>query len=165
MKNLLLLTVILSFFTTVGYAQSDEARKKIESARIALITERLDLSPEQAERFWPVYREFSQKRMGIRNEIRQLAEGRDLSQLSEDEGKELMGKVMRLRENELDLEKEYSNRLLSVISAQQMIYLQRAEDDFRRMLMQRLERQRQEQIRRQEMRKNRQELLQERNNN
>ena len=67
MKKLL---YILFFMTLLGVsAQGPEARKKIEAAKIALITERLDLTPEQAEKFWPIYREFGTKRKEIRRDL------------------------------------------------------------------------------------------------
>ena len=41
--------VLISWWTT---AQNREMMQKIEAAKIALITERLELTPEQAEKFW-----------------------------------------------------------------------------------------------------------------
>ena len=35
-----------------GFGQANEGRESIEAARIALITERLGLTPEQAEKLW-----------------------------------------------------------------------------------------------------------------
>ena len=48
--------------TNCGYITN----RQIEAARIGMITERLGLSPDQAQRFWPMYNEFSQKRQQIR---------------------------------------------------------------------------------------------------
>ena len=63
--SVLLIIGILIFGSTFSQdSTSPEARRKIQAARIALISERLGLTPEQAEKFWPVYREFSQKRQG-----------------------------------------------------------------------------------------------------
>ena len=55
------------FFCLVAFsaaAQDDEdlpqqepkVREKIEAARIAYITDQLALTPEEAEKFWPIYR-------------------------------------------------------------------------------------------------------------
>jgi hypothetical protein len=43
---------------------------------------------------------------------------------------------------ELKVEKDYSDRLLRVISSQQLLGLKKAEDDFREMLLQRIQQQR-----------------------
>ena len=71
MKYIKIIFLIMALAVTLeGFGQSREAMDRIRSARIALITERLGLSPEQAERFWPLYREFNEKRRGIRGEWR-----------------------------------------------------------------------------------------------
>jgi hypothetical protein len=56
-KIYILIIVPLLFLFQLSFGQDRDARQKIESARIALITERLGLTPEQAEKFWPIYNE------------------------------------------------------------------------------------------------------------
>ena len=46
-----------------------DAKAKLEAARIALITERLGLTPEQAQEFWPVYNEYGEQRRQIQNQF------------------------------------------------------------------------------------------------
>ncbi len=162
-SSLMLLLAMVQGFE--GFGQSQEAMAKIQSARIALITERLGLSPNQAERFWPLYREFNEKRRGIRTEMRSAREGVDSKSLSDEQGRELMTKALQMKQRELDLEKEYSQKMLNVISTRQVMSLRKAEDDFRRMLMQRLEQRQRDQERNQRMRQRREEILREQRNN
>lgn len=159
---MLLLAMLLAL---EGYAQSQEAMAKIQSARIALISERLGLTPDQAERFWPLYREFNTKRRGFRTEMRSVREGIDPQSLTDEQGRELMSKALELKQRELDLEKEYSQKMLNVISTQQVMSLRKAEVDFRRMLMRRLEQRQMDQQRNQRMRQRREEILREQRNN
>jgi predicted O-linked N-acetylglucosamine transferase (SPINDLY family) len=42
--------------------QFEQQREKIESQRIAFITQELDLTPAEAQAFWPVYNEYDKKR-------------------------------------------------------------------------------------------------------
>ncbi|HLF34062.1 MAG TPA: hypothetical protein VI583_07485 [Cyclobacteriaceae bacterium] len=132
-------------------AQDNDALNKIESARIALITERLGLTPEQAERFWPVYNEFIQKRKELQQGLKQEREGVDMNNLTEEEGQRLMDMAMDIKQRQLDLEKAYSQRLQHIISAQQVMALRKAEEDFRRMIIERLQERRMQQMRREEM--------------
>lgn len=156
---------IVILLTTVGsFAQSKEAMKRIESARIALITERLELSPTQAEKFWPVYREFNQKRMILRKELRNTRKGVDRSKLSEEESKKLMAKSLDIKQKELNLEKEYTKRFQKVISTQQILRLRNAEKDFQQMLLRRIQNERQKQLQRQQMMQRR-ELMKGQGNN
>jgi len=156
--------LILLFISFGIFAQNKEAMKKIESARIALITERLGLTPDQAEKFWPVYREYNMQRREIREEFRNERQGANLQNMSEEESKQLVQKSMDMKQKELNLEKEYSKRLTEVISTQQLFKLKNAEKDFQQMLLQRIQEQRQMQDQNQKMMQRR-EMMKDRNNN
>lgn len=155
--------LILFFVTSHVFSQSKENMKKIESARIALITERLGLTPEQAEKFWPVYREYNMERREIRQEIREARQGVDLKNLTEEQSKQLMQKSMEMKQKELNLEKKYSKRLNEVITTQQMFKLKNAEQDFQQMLLKRIQQQRMRQNQNQKMMQRR-EMMKDRNN-
>jgi Spy/CpxP family protein refolding chaperone len=130
------------FFTLLSQvimAQGQEAMRKIESARIALITKRLDLTPEQAEKFWPVYNEYTGKRQNLREEYLNARRSINGNTISEEESRMLLEKSLLLKEKQLELDKTYSGRLTGVITSTQLLKLRKAEEDFRKMLMERLE--------------------------
>lgn len=137
MKRLIILTLIL-FTYTRSFSQDQSAREKIEAARIALITERLDLTPEQAEKFWPIYREFSAKQRTIKREFQNLKKNFDPSTASEEESQSILEKGYQIKEKQLDLEKNYSERMQQVVTSRQLMNLKKAEQDFREMLMKRI---------------------------
>lgn len=117
-------------------------REKIEAARIAFITEELQLTPAESEKFWPVYREFVQKRRAIRWELRRLSRNDD----GQKDDQEVIDRQLRIRQQEVDLEKDYSGRLLKVISAQKVRSLPQAERKFRQMILEQIQRRRLERI-------------------
>ncbi|MBX2962832.1 MAG: hypothetical protein KF687_09990 [Cyclobacteriaceae bacterium] len=170
MKKILLI-MVLSITTFTGWSQDEpgtkmdpKAQERIKAARIAFITERLGLTPEEAERFWPIYREFSMKRDELRNQFNQVRQNPDPKKPQEQNEKELVELGLQIKQQELDLEKEYSKRILTAIPAQKLMALRSAEDDFRRLLIQQIQqRQLQEQKRRQVQEQNEQRLRQ-RNN-
>lgn len=134
----LLLTIITSATLFVAHAQSPEAMKKLEAARIALITERLELTPDQAEKFWPIYHEFSKQQREIRDEFRQMRKVHNPSTSSEKENREILDKGLEMKQRQLNLERDFTKNVEGVISTQQIIRLRKAEDDFREMLMKRV---------------------------
>ena len=73
---------------------------------------------------------------------------------------ELVELGLRLKQRELDLEKDYSGRLMKVISAQQMLNLRQAEQDFRAMLLNQLQQRRMQQQRKENFRDRNQRLPQ-----
>ena len=71
MKKILLL---LSFFINISYiclAQPAEQRNRAEKIQAAYITNELKLSPEEAQRFWPVYRNYKEEIRRARQEKRE----------------------------------------------------------------------------------------------
>lgn len=135
--------------------QMDEkTRERVEAARISLISNRLGLTPEQAEKFWPVYREFAVKRAEMRQEFRRAQDGIDPKNPDPAKQEQLVNLGLQIKQRELDLEKDYSGRILRVISAQQMISLRKAEMDFRQMILNQLQQRRALQQRREQFREN-----------
>jgi hypothetical protein len=143
--------------------QDPKAQEKINNLRIAYLTEKLGLSSDQAEKFWPVYREFSQERMKLRNEIKEAQRGIDPNNPDPKKQQELIDLSLKVKQREVDLEKDYSGRLLKVISAQQVLNLRKAEQEFRAMMINQIQQRRMSQQRKENFRDRNQRLPQ-RNN-
>ncbi len=135
------LTTLAIFSSLVLIGQNEEAMDKIKAARIALITERLELSPEQAERFWPLYNDYQSRREEINREYKLARKDHDPNQATEEENRRLLELGTKIKERQLNLEKSYSDRFLKVIDNRQMLNLRKAESDFREMIIQRLRQQ------------------------
>src|SRR4051812_42751159 len=65
LKGTLLCTLLFFTMVTAGNAQRqmppappEERMEKLESMKIGFFTQRLDLTPEEAKKFWPVYNAF-----------------------------------------------------------------------------------------------------------
>lgn len=145
--------------------QDPKAREKIQAARIALISEKLKLTPAQAEKFWPIYREFSEQRMELRKQFRQAERNPEAGKTQAEREKALLNLGLQLKQQNVDLEKKYSERLLNIISTQQLLTLPKAEEEFRRMLIQRLQDRQELRDQRRENMRNRLEQRQREKNN
>ena len=141
-----------------------KAREKIRAAQIAFITDRLGLTPKEAEKFWPVYNEFAQKRNQIRQEMQDARRSRPADQKDEEFQKQMIDLGLKLKQRELDLEKEYSNKILDVITPQKLMALRKAEADFRTMVIRQIQQRQMQQQRRQDFRDRNDQRLQRRNN-
>lgn len=144
-----LITFLLGFMLLVpAMAQEVEdqvkdpkAQEKIRAARIAYITEKLGLTPAEAEKFWPIYNEFDQKRKELKLQNKDLRKNPDPAKANDADEKAVLARQHQLRQKELDLEKDYSNRLLNVVSAKKVMALSRTEKDFRNLLLKRMQQQ------------------------
>jgi hypothetical protein len=139
------------------------AKDKIKAARIGLITQRLNLSPEQAQKFWPLYNEFDQKRAEIRKPFRDAQKQIDPNKADQKQQQALVELGLKIKQDELNLEKEYSNRMMGVITAQQMLNLRQAERDFRNIIINMLNNRRLQQQRKENFRDRNMRLRQKRN--
>ena len=163
--------IILLLLPVLGFAQEEQeivtpdpnARKKIEAARIALISERMGLTVEQAEKFWPVYHEFAGKQGELRQQLKEARRQIDPNNPDPKRDQELVNLGLNLKQKGLDLEKDYSGRMLNVISAQQMLNLRSAEKEFNRMILNQLQQRRVNQQRKENFRDKNQQLRQKRN--
>lgn len=171
MKRIVLAVIGFVAFTLYVNGQEDQvmqqdpnARAKIEAARIALISERLGLTPEQAERFWPIYREFTQRRGELISEFRQAQRETGPNNNDPQKQKALVELGLKIKQRELDLEKDYSKRMMNVISAQQVLNLRNAEKEFQRMILNQLQQRRAMQQRKENFRDKNQKLKDKRNN-
>ena len=125
----------LTFAQPPGMGHNKEAMERIEAARIGFITQKLDLSSEQAEKFWPVFNEYSKKRMAFRDDFKNQFEGKRKEDLTDEDKIKIMDHQIEVKEKELALSKEYKSKFLEILSVDQMIALNQAEDEFRKMLM------------------------------
>ena len=148
MKHLITIFTVMCLTCLCAWSQpenggpppDERTRERIDAARAAFLTERLDLTPQQAERFWPVYHEFNGKRQELRKTFFQVQRKnggpKQNAEPDPEEQRRLLDLSMDLRQQELDLEKQYSGRFLEVLTADQVLRLHRAERDFQQMVIQ-----------------------------
>ena len=119
-------------------SRTQERTENVDAAKTAFLTDKMGLTSEQAQKFWPLYNEYEQKRRtlikGYRSGYRQ-----DVDALSEQEAKARIDNMFLTKEKELELEREYANKYLKIISNKQLIKLYRGERDFTKMLLKRLD--------------------------
>ncbi|MFI0428072.1 hypothetical protein [Mariniflexile sp. HMF6888] len=129
MKTLISIVFILSF-SLVTVAQSN--RDKIKTLKIAYITEKLNLSEKEAQKFWPIYNNFEEENSRLRKEAYEARKKINFETITEEDAKQIL-KEWRLNDNKRqELENDYINNLTKVISAKKVILLHRIEDDFKR---------------------------------
>ncbi|MEM6842965.1 MAG: hypothetical protein AAF632_12120 [Bacteroidota bacterium] len=112
--------------------------EKIETARIAFLTERLSLTPETAQQFWPIYNQWDEQRRELKKEEFQLRRSVKTDELTDEVAQQHIDEFFALKERQLDLEKNMAEELLEVLSSTQMLQLIRAEADFQRMVLRKL---------------------------
>lgn len=139
MKRKLLIPLFL-LVTLISFSQNfKEKREKIKALKVAYITEKLELTSQEAEKFWPIYntyddKEFEMRHSKMKSIIRKIEDG-GLEKLSEKEAAALI-QQMESNEDELHtLRKKYMKDLQKVLSAKKIILLRKSEEEFNRKLL------------------------------
>ena len=141
MKRIILGISLLLLSSLSLVAQN--SRDQIIALKTAFITNELELTPSEAEKFWPVYNAFSQnihemktvKTQQIARKIR-LAGG--LENLSNVEADAVLQDFIDIDFNVANEKKKLHKNLKGIISSKKIIKLFRAEQNFNKELLKRL---------------------------
>lgn len=115
-------------------------RKKIDAMKVAYLTDQLNLSKVEAEKFWPVYNEFSKSTQQMRrNGMKSIFEPlKDDKELSKAESEELLNQYINDIKAMQTAELKLINDLRSILPATKIMKLRIAEEGFKRRMLDRL---------------------------
>lgn len=120
--------------------QPGARHEKIEAQRIAFITQKLALTPDEAKVFWPVYNEYDAKRDELRKTFKGSADlvTPNNEPITEAQASKILDDQIIEAQRFLDLRKEYHAKFKSVLPAVKVLKLYDAEREFQKMLMDRI---------------------------
>jgi LTXXQ motif family protein len=141
LKLLLLVWLCGSFLSLQAQDNRPQSRQErhqqIQNYKISFLTGKLDLSPEQAQKFWPLYNQYDAERHKMRRQTRLFRDDK-LATIPEQELRQKLNERLAVQQSMLDLDKAYMDRFLKVITARQLAVLYRSEEEFPRILLEKL---------------------------
>lgn len=125
-KYLLILTLVLGGLSFANAQEGDENKKvqDIKALYVAYVTKQLDLTPDEAQKFWPVHTQFE-------NDIKSV--NKDLPELQKQQAY-------------LDVKKRYQDNFSRIIGASRCDRFFRMDGEFKRKLLE-IRNQRQQNVR------------------
>lgn len=140
MKNLFLILSILLFTVNTADAQK-MTRTKIKLLKTSYITDAINLSPKEAEKFWPVYNLYTDKiqelKRSLEVENRQtIISAGGIENISEEDARSTLDQMLLFEKQIGDTKIELITELSKIISAKKIVTLQKAERDFNRQILQ-----------------------------
>lgn len=145
MKKTTLLISILFISTFIfGQKVCNKKRKDlIKSERISFITNKLNLTPAEAEKFWPVYNEYINKQDIILSDKRKNMHEfiKNQETLTDDQTLKLVNKYASLIQSESNLFIEYNKKFKKILPIKKVALLYKSENQFKRYLMNKLRKQ------------------------
>lgn len=113
--------------------------EKIKALKTAHITNALDLSEKEAEKFWPIYNSAEAKRIALKKQAKQLIkQAGKIKELSDAKSKELLEKSIALEHQMLNKKEEMLKSVAQSLSAKKALMLQKAERSFKQKLLRRM---------------------------
>ena len=137
MKKYIYLIAIIATISLNAMAQKGE---RLEAMKIGFITERLNLSSDEAKVFWPVYNKFTDDM----KKLRQSSKGKiseemaDMPAMTDAEAEKVLNDMVNFKIQEADLLKKYAAEFKKVIPVKKVVLLLKAENDFKRELLKKL---------------------------
>ncbi len=131
MKKLMIMTaavLMATFFTTPIFAQGPPADggdkgEKIEALRIAFITQELQLTPQEAQKFWPVYNQYRGDMKTLRGNFKP-GQGTELNAEQQ----------LDFEQKKLDLKKKYKGQFEGAVGKDKVNQLYNIENKFHQKL-------------------------------
>lgn len=144
MKHLKIFIILIIFSSTTiaqmhHHENSRPSKEKVKSMKIAFITDKLDLTSAEAQKFWPVFNEYEKKRDVLIKEKRMgKKHKKDGVEPTDAELEQHIEKHFVGRQKELDLDKEYHAKFKSVLTIKKVGKLYLAREQFKRELLNRI---------------------------
>lgn len=142
MKTNKTLLVILFLFSIHSFAQPSmgEKNEQIRTLKVGFITNELSLTKEEAAKFWPIYNTFDNKQYELKsrkmNAFKSRMDDDAIDKMSEKEAVALLAQMENTEDDLYVLRKKFISNLKGVLPARKIIKLKKAEDDFKRKLLQ-----------------------------
>lgn len=138
-KQFLIILFLLSI-PVFSQQNSSEKNEKIKAMKISFITNELELTPDEAARFWPIYNAFDDKQYEIRlqkmKSFKEKMNDESLSKMNEKEASALLSQIEGSEDDLYHIRKKFMSNINGILSPIKIIKLKKAEIDFNRKLLQ-----------------------------
>ena len=133
MKKLIIIGFILLGSLHMTAQDRNGHRERIRALKTAHITEGLNLTAKEAEKFWPVYNKFEEERRKLHR--REHADIEEIECISEERANQMVKEYVQIEREDYLLKKKFFEELSSIFSAKRIIQLKKVEDEFNRKML------------------------------
>lgn len=145
-KKRLLLFLTLLFSIGMSQAQNrghhkKEYQQKIKAYRVSYFTEKLDLTVEEAEKFWPLYRQYDKRKDSLHQSYfhRHKTLRDSLSEITEEQALQLLEQQLHKETLLLQQKKEQIEAFTRIIGPRKTFKLMHLEHRFRQRLIEKIQ--------------------------
>jgi len=124
----------------------EDRREEIESMKVAYFTRKLDLTSDEAQRFWPVFNQFTSELKKVRKDHADIKKDLkdDLASVSDKDAEKIVDSEIAFRQQEVDIMKKFHPQFKQVLTIKKVALLYSAEDDFKKELLEKIKERKQQ---------------------
>lgn len=147
MKKVIFVLLIMVSMPGIKSSAQNTNLEKLNNYKIGFFTKKLNLTSEEAEKFWPVYNEYQVQRNQIQLEKMKINRtfNQNESSLSDKQLEEMGDRYVDLLVQESGLAVTFHKKLKTVLSPAKVIMYYQAENQYKLQLLNELQNQRQQQ--------------------
>jgi len=119
-------------------AQPGQGMERLEATKIAFISQKMDLSPKEAEKFWPIYNQYEKENRDLLKQRREIAQSK-----TEISPENRLNEQFEFEEKMLEIRKKYTKEFGKAVSSEKVLRLFEAERAFKANLVKELQQRRQ----------------------
>ena len=141
MKRNILASLLLFVIALTASAQEQQNKRphfspeEFQAKQRAYITEKAELTPEEADAFFPLFFELQKKKFELERNARKDFKRQRGEQMSEEECRKFVYNMADVKIEIAKLERKYTDKYLEVLPACKVRRVQHAENSFQRHLM------------------------------
>lgn len=120
----------------VGDEISTTALDRVQAQRVAFITQKIDMTSKEAEKFWPLFNEYEREERKIRKQYQRNT--RRIIDMSDGEARAFLESRFDMEQELLDLKRQYFLKLADIISPRKLAGFNRADREFKKLLLNRI---------------------------
>jgi hypothetical protein len=123
------------------YLRNNPQRPNIERAkavRVALLTQKMSLSTEEAEKFWPIYNEYEKEQKKLREKFQP---NKDIFSLDDAAVEKHLFGILDMEEELVKMKKKYYQNFSKVIGYRKVAILAKSDREFYLAMIERLKNQ------------------------
>jgi len=132
-KTILLLAIFFALGFSSCKPKQEKSKETLKAEKIAFFTEKLNLTPQEAENFWPVYNEYWERKNRIiaDNRIAMKYGSKNLNKMTDEEITKYADMYINFKKKESDLLIEFNEKFKKVLPPTKLFKLYQTDYDFK----------------------------------
>ena len=136
-RNLVAFLFLLLSISLQSNAQQNDPKMLVQNIRIDVYTRVLQLTPDEAKKFWPVFDEMEAKLKIIQkaSHIERTNISDNYDKLTDDQMSRSLDNLLDLEQQALDLKKKYYQKFKKILPIKKVVLIPKADREFQAQLL------------------------------